>query len=344
MYRSLAALLLLGCAVASLPSAGLLAAEAESGGRQISLLVGYPPGGGYDAYGRLLARHLGRHLPGNPVIVPGNMPGAGSLILMNHLYNRAARDGSVLGVVAGDAALDPLFGHAQAQYDALKLAWIGSMNEETSTCFVWHTSPVQSIEDAMHRPVIIGTSSSTGTTYSYPTAHNRLLGTQFKIVSGYDGTNGAMLAVERGEVEGMCGTAWNSLRTARPQWLANGLIRVILQEATRRNADLPDVPTVMDIARSERQRQVLQTIYGWQVMGRPVVAPPQLPPDRLAALRTGFDATMRDPAFLADAEKTMLDIRPVAAHEIEEFLGAVYRTPPAIVEEAAAALGRQKDK
>src|SRR6185312_12215932 len=308
----------LGLALFALaPATGVGAEEAGlSGLKQINLQVGYPPGGGYDAYGRLLARHIGAHLPGNPAVVVSNVPGAGSMILANNLYNRAPRDGSVLGVIAGDAALDPLFGQAEAQYDALKFSWIGSMNEETSTCFAWHTSPVQSIEDVLHREFVVGTSSSSGTTYKYPTASNRLLGTKFKIVSGYDGTNGAMLAVERGELEGMCGTAWNSIRTARPQWLSQKLIRIILQEAVRRNPDLPDVPTVMDIAKTDRTKQVLQVIYGWQIMGRPIVAPPGLPAERLAGLRTAFAETLHDPAFLADAEKMMLDIRLVGPAEM----------------------------
>ena len=312
--------------------------------KQINLQVGYPPGGGYDAYGRLLARHIGRHLPGNPAVVVSNVPGAGSIILANNLYNRAPRDGSVIGIVAGDAALDPLFGHSEAHYDALKFSWIGSMNEETSTCFAWHSSPVQSIEDAQHREFIVGTSSSTGTTFSYPTASNALLGTKVKIVSGYDGTNGAMLAVERGELEGMCGTAWNSIRTARPQWLSQKLIRIILQEATRRNRDLADVPTVMDVAKTDRTRQVLQLIYGWQIMGRPILAPPGLAADRIAALRTAFAATLRDPEFLADAEKLRLDIKLVDSAEMTRFLTEVYKTPKDVVEEASTALGRQKGK
>jgi tripartite-type tricarboxylate transporter receptor subunit TctC len=340
--------LLVGLGIGSLALTLAVAAPAEESGlsglKQINLQIGYPPGGGYDAYGRLLARHMGRHLPGNPAIVVSNVPGAGSIILANNLYNRAPRDGSVLGVVAGDAALDPLFGHPEAHYDALKFSWIGSMNEETSTCFAWHTSPVQSIEDALHRAFIVGTSSSTGTTYSYPTASNTLLGTKFKIVSGYDGTNGAMLAVERGELEGMCGTAWNSIRTARPQWLSQKLIRIILQEATRRNPDLAEVPTVMDIAKTDRQKQVLQLIYGWQIMGRPIVAPPGLPAERLAGLRTAFEETMHDPVFLADAEKMMLDIRLVGPAEMMTFLTGVYKTPKDVVEEASTALGRHKGK
>jgi tripartite-type tricarboxylate transporter receptor subunit TctC len=338
--------LVIGFAIGCLALAST--AQAEEAGlselKQINLQIGYPPGGGYDTYGRLLARHMGQHLPGNPTFVVSNVPGAGSIILANNLYNRAPRDGSVIGIVTGDAALNPLFGHPEAHYDALNFSWIGSMSEETSTCFAWHSAPVQSIQDVFHRPFIVGTSSSTGTTYSYPTSSNYLLGTQFKIISGYDGTNGAMLAVERGELEGMCGTAWNSIKSGRPQWLSEHLIRIILQEATHPNPDLAGVPTVMDLAKTEQQKQALRLIYGWQIMGRPVVAPPGVPADRIAVLRAAFDATLRDSTFLAEAEKAKLDIRPVGAAEVMAFLTEVYRTPKPVVEEAAIALGRHKEK
>jgi tripartite-type tricarboxylate transporter receptor subunit TctC len=311
-------------------------------GKQIRLLIGYPPGGGYDAYGRLLARYLGSQIPGNPKVIPGNMPGAGSIVLANYLFNRAPKDGSVIGVVAGDAALNPLFRHPEAHYDSLKFSWIGSMSEETSTCFAWHTAPIRTIEDAFRHEFVIGTASSTGTTFSYPTSSNFLLGTKFKIIPGYEGTNRAMLAVERGEIEGMCGTAWNSIKSSHPGWLENKLVNIILQEATHRHPDLPDVPTVMDIATTDHQREVLEMIYGWQVMGRPVVAPPDIPPERLAALRRAFDATMRSPPLLADAEKIRLDIGPIRGEEVDAFLARVYRTPQSIVSEAATALGRRK--
>jgi len=326
------------------PGAPAVAAESPVGafyeGKQVSLLIGYPPGGGYDAYARLVARHLGRHIPCHPTVVPSNMPGAGSIILANHLYNRAAKDGTVIGMVTGDAALNPLFGLAEAHFDSLKLSWIGSVNKETSICLAWHTAPIKSIDDVFHRDFIVGTSSSTGTTFSYPTSSNALLGTKFKIVSGYEGTNGVWLAIERGEVEGVCGTPWNSIRSGRPQWIRDKLITVILQEATTRNPDLPDVPTVMDIAKTDEQKRVLELIYGWQIMGRPLVAPPGLPPDRFAALRQAFDATMQDADFRAEAVKMMLDVNPLTGAEIDAFLARVFQTPRPLIERAAAALGR----
>jgi tripartite-type tricarboxylate transporter receptor subunit TctC len=345
MRRWVIRIAVLALLIDALGASSLYAAESDAAfydGKQIRLIIGYPPGGGYDAYGRLLARHIGAHIPGNPKVVPGNMPGAGSIILANYLYNRAPKDGTVLGAVAGDTALNPLFNHPDARYDSLKMSWVGSMNEETSTCFAWHTVPIQNVDDVFQHEFLIGTSSSTGTTFSFPTSSNYLLGTKFRIISGYGGTNDTMLAVERGEVQGMCGTAWNSIRTERPKWLSEHLIRILLQEAVTRDPDLPDVPTVMDLAKTERQKQVLETIYGWQVMGRPVVGPPDIPRDRLDVLRRAFDATMADPAFLADAEQMMLAVRPRRGEEVEAFLARVHQTPRAIVDEAATALRKSR--
>jgi len=311
-------------------------------GKQISLVIGYPPGGGYDIYGRLLGRHLGKHILGHPAVVVSNMPGAGSLIFANHLYNRATRNGTVIGVVNGDAAANPLFGRSEAQYDSLKFSWIGSINQETCICLAWATAPVKTIQDAMREELIVGSATTTGITFSYPTAANFLLGTKFKIISGYGGTSKIWLAVERGELQGMCGTPWNSVRAQRPQWLQEKKINVLLQEATRSNLDLPGVPTVMDIAKNDQDRRVLELVYGWQIMGRPVVAPPGVPQDRLAALRQAFDATMKDPDFLADAGKLTLDISPLAGGEIDAFLARMYDTPKTLVDRAATALGKQK--
>jgi tripartite-type tricarboxylate transporter receptor subunit TctC len=328
------------CSIAVL-STGARADEIFKG-KTINLLIGYPPGGGYDTYGRLLARHLGNHIPGNPAVVPSNMPGAGSIVLANYLFNEAPKDGTAIGVVTGDAALNPLFGQVETRYDSLQMSWLGSMNQETSTCLAWHSSPVHSIRDVFSQTFTIGSSSSTGTTYSYPASSNYLFGTKFKIISGYDGTNGVMLAVERGEIQGMCGTAWNSLRSMRPQWLRNHDVTMILQEATTRNPSLPDVPSVMDLAQTKEQKEILELIYGWQIMGRPVAAPPGLSPERLAVLRQAFDATMKDPAFLKEASTMTLDINPITGQEVTSFLTGIYATPKDVVEKAARALGRSK--
>lgn len=309
-------------------------------GKQVTVVVGYPPGGGYDVYARLLARHMGRHIPGEPSMVPNNMPGAGSMIAANHLYNRAPKDGTMFGMFAGGMALAPLLGDTKALFDSRKLAWLGSMNEETSLCLSWGTSGITTIADVMAREFTIGTASSTGTSFAFPTSSNSLLGTKFKLVSGYPGSSGVMLAVERGEVQGMCGMPLATLQTVRPQWLEQKQINIILQEATRRHPDLPDVPTVMDLAKTEDTKRVVDLIYGWQIMGRPFTAPPGVPEARVAALRTAFDATMKDPVFLAEAEKQHVDISPIGAKEIEQFIARAYETPKPLVQRAMEAQGR----
>jgi tripartite-type tricarboxylate transporter receptor subunit TctC len=309
-------------------------------GKEITVLIGYPPGGGYDVYARVLARHMGNHIPGQPTMVPQNMPGAGSMITANYLYNRAPKDGTAFGLFAGGMVLHPLLGDKNATFDSRKFSWLGSMNKETSLCVAWAASGFASIEDVLKRELTVGTASSTGTSFAFPTSSNNLLGTKFKLVSGYPGTAGVMLAVERGEVQGMCGMPLASLQTARPQWLEKKLINIVLQETTQRHQELPNVPTVIDLAKDEDTKKVLQLIFGWQIMGRPFTAPPGVPEDRLKALRDAFLATMKDPAFLAEADKLKLEISPIGAAEIENYISQAYATPEPLIKRAMAAQNR----
>jgi tripartite-type tricarboxylate transporter receptor subunit TctC len=339
---AVAAAVLGGCCALSAADVNAQSGDAAAfyQGKQVTVVVGYPPGGGYDVYARLLVRHMGRNIPGQPSMVPNNMPGAGSMIAANYLYNRAPKDGTVFGMFAGGMALAPLLGDTKALFDSRKLSWLGSMNEETSLCLAWATSGFKTIEDVLTREFTIGTASSTGTSYAFPTSSNSLLGTKFKLVSGYPGSSGVMLAVERGEVEGMCGMPLATLQTVRPQWLEKKQINILVQEATRRHPDLPDVPTVLDLAKTDDTKRVVELIYGWQIMGRPFTAPPDVPAVRLAALRAAFDATMKDPVFVAEAEKQHVDISPIGAKEIEEFIARAYETPKHLVTRAMEAQGR----
>ena len=313
-------------------------------GKQVTVVVGYPPGGGYDMYARLLAHHIGRNIPGEPSTVLKNMPGAGSMITANYLYNRAPADGTVFGMFAGGMALAPILGDKNAFFDSRKLSWLGSMNQETSLCLSWATSGVKSIEDVLKNEFTIGTASSTGTSFAFPTSENNLLGTKFKLVSGYPGSSGNMLAVERGEVQGMCAMSLSTLKTVRPLWLEKKQINIILQETTRRNPELPDVPTVLDLAKTEDIKRVIELIYGWQIMGRPFTAPPGVPRDRMTALRKAFDATMKDPAFVAEAEKLRIEIDPIDGAEIDRFIARAYETPELLVTRAMEAQGRIRSK
>jgi tripartite-type tricarboxylate transporter receptor subunit TctC len=332
----LASLLNAGAAVAAEPSPAEFYASTP-----ITVIVGFPGGGGYDAYARLLSRHLGQHIPGSPKIIISNMPGAGSLIAANYLYNKAEKDGSVIGMFAGGLALDPLFGNAQARFDGRRLTWIGSMNGETSLCLARSDAPIKTVQDIFKQEFIIGTASSTGGTFAFPTSSNYLLKTKFKLVSGYSGTNGVMLAVDRGEVQGMCGISYSSVKTARPQWLEKNQVNIILQESTRRLPELPDVPAVMELAKDEETKRVLELIYGWKLaMGRPIVGPPDIPQARVAVLRQAVDAMLKDSAFLAEAEKLQVEIVPTSGAEIEQFIMRAYETPKALIDRATLAQGR----
>src|SRR6516165_7871148 len=304
-------------------------------GRNVELYIGYSVGGAYDLYARLLARHFGKHIPGDPIIVPRNMEGAGSLRLANWLYNVGGRDGTALATIGRGTVFDPLLGSKGAQFQADKFTWIGSANNEVSVCVAWKTSGITKFEDLFEKELIVGGTGQAADTDQYPRILNGVLGTKFKIVSGYPGGNDITLAMERGEVKGRCGWSWSSVLSTHKRWVEDGSMKVLVQLSLRRHPELPDVPLVLDFAKTEEQQQVFKLIFARQVMGRPFLAPPGVPKDRAAALRTAFSDTMRDPEFLADAEKTQLEITPVAGDAVEKLVTEVYQTPKAIAAKAA---------
>jgi tripartite-type tricarboxylate transporter receptor subunit TctC len=306
-------------------------------GRSVELDIGYSVGGGYDLYGRLLARHLGRHIPGNPTIVPKNMEGAGSLRLANYLYMAAPRDGTVIGTVARGIAFDPLLNESGAQYDATKLSWLGSANNEVAVCVALKSAGVTSFDQLYSRSLTIGSTGIADDTYQFPAVVNAVLGTKFKIVTGYPGGNDVSLAIERGEVDGRCGWSWSSLITTRPAWLAEKKISVLVQMSLAKHPDLQDVPLIMDMAKTDEEREIFKLIFSRQIMGRPFLAPP-LPPERLAVLRKAFDDTMTDKQFLADAAQNNIEINPVPGTQIQAMIKEGYDTPPDVVKKAGVAL------
>jgi tripartite-type tricarboxylate transporter receptor subunit TctC len=308
-------------------------------GRQINLVIGFSPGGGYDAYARVLARHLGKHIPGNPKIIVKNMPGAGGTVAANYVFHVSPKDGSEIGLFAGNVAIDPLLGGAPVKYDPRKFGWLGSPYSDTSLCIAWHTTPFRTIADTLHDEMVTGAFGNAGT--DFPTALNNVVGTKLKLVKGYPGSNAVKLALERGEVQGGCGFAYDSLRATSPDWLKDKKVNLLVQIALRKDPRLPDVPFVMDLAKSAEDRQILQLIFGWLHVSRPIAAPPDLPADRLAALRRAFTETMRDPEFRADAEKIEIDLDPLPGEEIERFLDDLYRTPKPVIERAATLLDRK---
>ncbi|HYA07800.1 MAG TPA: tripartite tricarboxylate transporter substrate-binding protein [Xanthobacteraceae bacterium] len=309
-------------------------------GKIIDLDIGYSVGGGYDLYARLIARHLGDHIPGNPTVVPKNMEGAGSLRLANYLYTAAPRDGTVIGAVARGAAFDPLLNESGAQFDASKFSWIGSANNEVSVCVARTSSGITSFNDVLVKPLTVGSTGVGDDTYQFPAVMNAVIGTRFKIVTGYPGGNDVSLALERGEVQGRCGWSWSSIVATRMNWIATKRMVVLVQMSLSKHPDLPDVPLVMDLAKTDEQRQIFKLVFARQVMGRPYVAPPDVPAERLAVLRQAFSETMADPDFLSETTQNKFEINPVSGERVEALVKEAYRTPPEVTNKAAAILGR----
>ncbi|HEY6257919.1 MAG TPA: hypothetical protein VIY51_19210 [Xanthobacteraceae bacterium] len=305
-------------------------------GRNLDLQIGYSAGGGYDLYARMLARHIGKHIPGNPTVVPRNMEGAGSLRLANWLYTAAPKDGTVIGATSRGMAFDPLLSANGAQFDASRFNWIGSANDEVSVCVATDRSGVTKFEDLYGKELAIGSTGAADDTYQFPAVVNGALGTKFKIITGYPGGNDVSLAMERNEVQGRCGWSWSSIKATRMDWVKARKIIVLLQLSLSKHPDLPDIPLVTDLAKNDEQRQIFKLIFARQVMGRPFMAPPAVPKERVEALRQAFDETMQDKDFLAEADKAQFEINPVAGARLDALVSEVYKTPPAIAAKAAA--------
>jgi len=300
-------------------------------GKQIHLVVGSGVGSGYDINSRMVARHWGGHIPGNPTIVVQNQPGAGSLITVNALANTAAKDGTVVAAVINGVPTAPLLQPDAARFDPTKLNWIGSTNRDTQVIYAWHTSPVRELKDLLSKELIIGATSSGTTQVDFPVVTNAILGTKFKIVSGYEGTAQIHKAMEAGEVQGLGSLAWSSLKTLNADWIANGKIRILAQWSSPAHPDLTAHPLVESLATKDEDRLALKLLTSRLEAGRPFVAPPGVPPARVAALRKAFDETMRDPAFLAEARRLLLDVEPMTGEEVAALVKSVLATPPAVV-------------
>jgi tripartite-type tricarboxylate transporter receptor subunit TctC len=299
-------------------------------GKTIDLYIGYSAGGGYDVYARALARHMARFIPGNPAILAKNMPGAGSLVLANWLYNVAPRDGTAFGIIARGTAFDPLLGSTKAQFDASKFNWIGSMNDEVSVCVAWHTTGITTLEQVERKELTVGGSGPVADTDQFPKVLNATIGTRFKIVTGYPGGNDVDLAMERGEVMGRCGWSWSSVIATHKSWIDDKKINVLVQLSLSKHVDLPHVPLIMDFAKTEEQKQIFKLVFARQPMGRPFLAPPGIPAERVAVLRKAFMDTMKSGEFLAEAEKMQLEINPVSGDAVQKIVQEVYRTPKAV--------------
>ena len=318
-------LLLLTTPVAAQPGGDTFAAKS------VAMIIGFGPGGGYDLWGRTVGRHIGRHLPGAPTVIPQNMPGAGSYAAASYIFNIAPKDGSVLGIIARDAALGPLSGATGARFDPTRLSWIGTPTKETNVCVAYHTSQVKSVLDLYDKQLIVGDTGPGTGTRSYPKALNELLGMKFKLVGGFPASSDVFLAMERGEVEGIC-ESLDSIKIRRPDWIPTRKISILFQGGAEPNTELDGVPFVLDLALTGEQRQALEFLYAGQGIGRPFVAPPDLPPDRLKMLRDAFKATMTDPAFVAEAQKSKLDLEPEDGEHLAVLIAKIYATPKPIVD------------
>ena len=338
LHRGVVVAILAWCC--PLPAAHAQSPTAFYSGKNVELYIGYSAGGGYDVYARLLARHMGRFIPGNPTIVAKNMPGAGSLLLANWLYNVAPKDGSVLGTIGRGTGFDPLLGSTKAQFDAARFNWVGSMNDEVSVCVAWHTSGVTTLEQLKQKELTVGGTGPAADTDQFPKVLNAVIGTKFRLVPGYPGGNDIDLAMERGEVMGRCGWSWSSVVATHQSWIDEKKINVLVQLSLSKHRDLPDVPLVMDFARNDAEKQIFKLVFARQPMGRPFLAPPGIPAERVAVLRKAFMDTMKDRDFLAEAEKMKLEINPVAGEAVQEIVGDVYGVPKSVAAAVANIVNR----
>jgi tripartite-type tricarboxylate transporter receptor subunit TctC len=332
---------LLACVIVALctsPAAAQDDVVAFYRGKQLRFVVGTSPGGLYDLAARIVARHIAAHIPGHPTIVVQNLPAAGGLVMTNQLYAIGPKDGTVIGVPINGIPTMPLIQPAGVQFDANRLIWIGSTSREPYVAFVWHTAPVQRLEELKTKALVVG-STTPGTTMSdFPAVVNDVLGLKFKVVQGYQGTPQINHAIERGEIQGQGGIGWAAVKAQVPHWIAEKKIRVIAQYGLKRHAELPDVPSMLELATNEPDRQALSMLVARTEYGRPYFLPPDVPAERVQALRRAFDITMKTPAFIADAAKLQLQIDPMTGEQVQDLVAQLFRTPPEIVARVRAPL------
>jgi tripartite-type tricarboxylate transporter receptor subunit TctC len=309
-------------------------------GKTIRLVVGVDVGSGYDVNARLLARHISAHIPGNPSFIVQNQPGAGSATMTSQLYASGPFDGTVIGAAFAGMPTIPLLQPGGSRFDPTRLNWLGNTNRETHVTYVWRSAPVQSLAEARMSELILGAQAPGSSQVDFPLVADTLLGFKFKIVAGYQSTSKINLALESGEVQGTI-AAWTTLKALSSAWLADKKIKIIAQWALRPNAELSGVPNVLDAAETDAERDALRLVMARLDVGRPFFLPPNVPPDRVAALRAAFDATMKDPDYLAEADKLKIDIDPLTGAELAALVTQVAQTPADTVARVRAALERR---
>jgi tripartite-type tricarboxylate transporter receptor subunit TctC len=310
-------------------------------GRNLTIIIGSSPGGGYDLYGRLISRFLSKHVPGNPTIIVQNMPGAASNVAAAYVYNVAPKDGSVIGALFMGAVVEPLFGDSKrVTHDMSKFNYIGNANSDAYVCLVRTDAPVKTMADAFDKELIMGASAEGASTRDFPVLLKNLLGAKFKVVAGYPGTREINLALEKGEVQGACGETWSSVAATYPTWFKDNLVKPLVQESNSGYPDLDKrgVPLAREFAKTDEQRQILDLVYTQTTFGRPYVVAPGVPPERIEALRKAFMETLTDPDLLAEAKRINLDVGPISGAELQKLIAKLYATPQDLVDKAKAAI------
>ena len=324
-----------GLALAS-PAMAQTAEHSFFAGKTITLLIGYAAGGTYDATARLVARHMPRHIPGQPIMLPQNLPGSGGIKTILNLYSVAPRDGSTLGMLSRSYPIEPVFNPQTAKYDPKRFIPIGSTSNEVSVAVVWHTRGIHSIDQLMTQEITTGATGVTDDTGRFPTLLHHLTGAKIRLVTGYPGGNNVTMAMEKGEVDARFGWSWGSLKSRSKSWLDEKKVNIIVQMALEKAPDLPDVPLIMDFAKTDLDRKALELLFSSQVMAWPLVAPPDVPADRIAILRKAFEATMKDADFQADAKKLNIDVEPVTGEVMQALVARVSTFEKAVVDRALA--------
>ena len=335
-----AAIFLSACLLSAASAASAAADPVEDfyKGRSITLTIGTDAGGGYDQYARTLARNMGRFIPGNPTIIPKNMPGADGIQAANRIYSIAPRDGSEIGSFHRDIPILPLLGAMKIPFDGHELSWIGSMNKETAVCMAWHTTGIKRFEDTFTKQLIVGNTAAGAALDSFEPPLMNLFGAKFKVISGYVGGQNVDLAMEKGEIEGRCGVSWSSLVARNASWFQEKKVNFFVQLGLEKHPDLPDVPMIQDYAKTQADRDALNLLLIPGLIGRPFLAPPRIPAERLAALRSAFNATLKDEAFLADAKKQRMEVQLVTGEEVAKVIDSAYASPPAVIQRAKEAM------
>jgi tripartite-type tricarboxylate transporter receptor subunit TctC len=300
-------------------------------GKTIDLVIGYPPGGANDVYARLAAHHLGKYIPGNPAIVPKNMPGAGSVTAANYIFNIVAKNGATLGLLVPTLPLEEKLGSSAAKYRTAEFQWIGRMASATNVTAIMNRSPVKTIEDAFVKVAVLGATGKSATNAVYPAVLNNVLGTKFKIVMGYEGSGAAILAMERGEVDGHSAT-YDTLKTLHSDWIRDGTVNIVVQYSVKRHPELSKVPTVVELARTPEEASILTAVVSGSEIGKFLLTSPGTPPERVEALRRAFDKMVRDPEFLSDAKTAHVEIGPLPGEELQKLVEQIAALPPDVVD------------